>query len=100
MSADENKAIVRRYIQEVLNGGDLAAVDQVMAPRLASHFVERTGGDLHWSPEKEKDWITSTRSEFPDAEFSPEDLIADGARNVIKWYMPEAQKLARPQRFP
>jgi len=26
--------------------------------------------------------------------------LADGARDVIKWYMPEAQKLARPQRFP
>ena len=26
--------------------------------------------------------------------------LADGARDVIKWYTPEAQKLARPQRFP
>ncbi len=26
--------------------------------------------------------------------------LADGARDVIKWYMPEAQKLATPQRFP
>lgn len=26
--------------------------------------------------------------------------LADGARDVIKWYMPEAQKFARPRRFP
>jgi len=26
--------------------------------------------------------------------------LADGARDVIKWYTPEAQKLATPQRFP
>ncbi|MER9888059.1 isochorismatase family protein [Mesorhizobium sp. M0114] len=26
--------------------------------------------------------------------------LADPVRDVIKWYMPEAQKLARPQRFP
>ena len=32
MSTEENKAVVRRFITEVLEGGDLDTVDDVLAP--------------------------------------------------------------------
>ncbi len=32
MSTEENKAVVRRFITEVLGGGDLDTVDDVLAP--------------------------------------------------------------------
>jgi hypothetical protein len=84
MSAAENKAVVRRFIDEVWTRGNLAVVDEVLAPTVASHFVERTQGDLTWSPEKEKLWVTATRPMFPDGVFSIDDLIADGDRVAIR----------------
>ena len=40
MSTESNKAIVRRYIEEVLNQGNLAAVDELLDP----NFVIRHAG--------------------------------------------------------
>jgi hypothetical protein len=84
MSAEENKAVVRRFIDEVWTGGNLAVVDEVLAPVIASHFLERTGGDLHWNPAKEKQWVTSNRPIFPDPVFTIDDLLAEGDKVAVR----------------
>ena len=38
MSVEENnKALVRRFVEEVLNGGNLDAIDELMAPDYLDH---------------------------------------------------------------
>ena len=38
MSVEENnKALVRRFVEEVLNGGKLDAIDELMAPDYLDH---------------------------------------------------------------
>ena len=37
MTAEENKAVVRRYIEEVWNGHDLDAIDELVSPEYLNH---------------------------------------------------------------
>jgi predicted SnoaL-like aldol condensation-catalyzing enzyme len=39
VSAEENKAIVRRFVEEVLNRGNLDAADELLAPDYIDHSV-------------------------------------------------------------
>jgi hypothetical protein len=40
MSVEENKAVVRRYFQEVWNRQKLDVVDEIIAPDLLDHEVD------------------------------------------------------------
>ena len=60
---EDNKATVRRLIEEVLNGGRLEAIDELYAPELASAA---------------KRWITPFRASFPDVHMEVIELIAEG----------------------
>ena len=62
-----NKAVVRRLVAEVLNGGRLEVVDDLFAPELA--------------PEARR-WITPFRASFPDVHMEIVDLIAEGDKVV------------------
>jgi predicted ester cyclase len=64
---DQNKATVRRLIEEVLNGGRLEAIDELYAPELAPAA---------------KRWITPFRASFPDVHMEVVDLIAEGDKVV------------------
>jgi len=37
MSVEQNKAIVRRFIHEVMMGGDLELLDQIVSPECVNH---------------------------------------------------------------
>ena len=73
MSAEENEAVVRRYIEEVWNDHDLASVDELVSPDYFNHAASteeyrRGGARLIW------EWILSV---FPDHRFDIEDAVAD-----------------------
>jgi predicted SnoaL-like aldol condensation-catalyzing enzyme len=62
MSTEENKAKVRRMIEEVWNKGDLALVDDLVAPNYVYHFPGRE--DIK-GPEGLKQFVTMVRTAFP-----------------------------------
>jgi len=81
MSAD-NKALVRRYVEEVLNRKNLAIIDELFAPTFVDHDssmpeargpagVKRLAGMVHVS--------------FPDLHFSVEDLVAEGDKVAYRY---------------
>ncbi len=70
MSLEENKAIVRRYIEEVLNKGHLEVVDELFAL------------DMH---EQVKQIAAIFRTGFPDLRETIEDLIAEGDIVAARW---------------
>ena len=83
MSA-ENKAIIRRLFDEVVNGGDLATIDELFAPTYFRQDPDSPG--LPPGPEVFKQLITTYRTAFPDLHVTVDDLIdAEDDRVVVRW---------------
>jgi steroid delta-isomerase-like uncharacterized protein len=80
MSAEENKAIVRRMIEEAWNKGNLAVVEEIVAPSYIGHDpsypMPIQGSDGF------KQYVSMTRTAFPDFRITVEDLIAEGDKVV------------------
>jgi steroid delta-isomerase-like uncharacterized protein len=82
MSTQENRAVVGRFLDQVISRGDLAAADELCASDLVWHGVGI--GDL---PDLEsfKRSVGPFFSAFPDLHVTTEDLIADGDRVVARY---------------
>jgi hypothetical protein len=50
VSAQENEALVRRYFEEVWAKGNVAAVDEFMAPNCVEHRCSASHDFVHSSP--------------------------------------------------
>jgi len=83
MSNEENKAMDRRFYEEVWNGGNLAVVDEFVAANYVDHDPQPTGA-LE-GVEGIKQSVTMYRTAFPDAHFTIEDQIAEGDLLVTRW---------------
>ncbi len=75
MSAEENKAIIRRVWEEVFNKGGLAVADEIMA---ANYVYRGPGGQELKGPEGFKQLVTMFRTAFPDLHATVEDMFAEG----------------------
>jgi len=82
MSTEENKALVRRAIEEVWNQGNVALADELYAPNV--HFRNPGVADLR-TLEDLKRFVTAFRSAFPDGRTTIEDLIAEGDQAVLRY---------------
>jgi predicted SnoaL-like aldol condensation-catalyzing enzyme len=73
MSTEQNKAVVRRFIEEVLNKQNVALVDELFAPDYVNHMMP--GGR-----EGFKQFLPMLRSAYPDfkMEVNIERLMAEG----------------------
>lgn len=78
MSAEQNKAVVRRYAEEVVGQGKLSVVDELFS----EHYVGHVSGFPLMNRETDKQFVAMLRTAFPDLEKVIEDLIADGDRVV------------------
>jgi len=74
MSLEENKALVRRWV-ELWNSQDVAAVDALVSPNYVRH--DPNVPDVHGA-EAEKQFATMVLTALPDLHFTIEDLIAEG----------------------
>jgi predicted ester cyclase len=81
MSAEENKALVRRYIKVVWNKRNVAALDQLLAPNYR-RYVSATTAPL--SREGQRQRIAGFHTAFPDLHFTIEDLLAEGDRVTFR----------------
>lgn len=84
MSAERNKALMRRYYDDVWGRGDLAAGDELIAEAIVDHMPfpgqapGRAGHD---------ETVEAITSAFPDRRFTIHDLIAERDRVVGRWTM-------------
>jgi steroid delta-isomerase-like uncharacterized protein len=81
--SDENKNIARRLMEECWNKGKLDVVDQIMSPRCRFHdpvFPTLTEG-----AENYKQHMQTSKSGFPDLNFTIEDTIAERNEVVLHW---------------
>ena len=78
MSAEENRAIVRRYRLEMLGEGNLDVADEIFPDQFVLHAED-------FDPEKFKQLETMWRNAFPDLQFTIEDMVAEGDRVVERF---------------
>jgi serine phosphatase RsbU (regulator of sigma subunit) len=82
MSAEENKAIFRRYVEEVVNQGDLELADEIFDSYLAH---QPDGSVLERGPEDVKRFLGEFHKAFPDFHAVIEDQIAEGDRVMTRY---------------
>jgi steroid delta-isomerase-like uncharacterized protein len=80
---EDNKALVRRYFDEIMNGGNPAAVDELIAPNCV--FTIPTLPEPFYGPAGYRKLVDLLRSAFPDLLFKVEDEVADGDVVVDRW---------------
>lgn len=84
MSTEENKAVFRRYVEEVGNKGNLDLADEIFSSYLAH---QSDGSVLERGPEDVKRFMGEFREAFADFHTTIEDQIAEGDRVVTRWRM-------------
>ncbi|HEY7126912.1 MAG TPA: ester cyclase [Ktedonobacterales bacterium] len=80
MSAEANKALIRQLIEEVINQGNLALIDDLFD----AAFVDRSAPDQPPGLAGVREYIAAARAGFPDLHASIEDLIAEGDKVVVR----------------
>jgi steroid delta-isomerase-like uncharacterized protein len=84
MSTEENKAVFRRYVEEVGNEGNLELADDIFDRYLAH---QPDGSVLERGPEDVKRFMGEFQKAFPDFRSEIEDQIAEGDKVVTRWRM-------------
>jgi serine phosphatase RsbU (regulator of sigma subunit)/predicted ester cyclase len=79
---EKHKALVRRYFEEVWGKGNVAAVDEFMAP----DYVEHTGPPGS-RPGRDtlKQYVAMYHNAFPDWRSTLHDILAQGDRVAYRW---------------
>jgi predicted SnoaL-like aldol condensation-catalyzing enzyme len=78
MATDNNKDVVRRFVKEVLAGGQLDRIDELVAPG----YVNRAFGV---GLEAFKGMLAGLSAALPDRRFDIEDLVAEGDAVVARY---------------
>ena len=82
MSAEENKAIVRRIFEDIINNRDMKVVDELFATDYVFHGPG--GHELH-GPDAFKQIISQPHTAYPDFHITAEDMIAEGDKVVCRF---------------
>ena len=89
---EAGKALVRRYVDEVLSGGKLELLDELVSPE----FVDRTPGAPPQTrgPEVVRESQKRAHDLFQDVRYTLDDLIAEGDRVVARYTVRAIRKTA------
>jgi steroid delta-isomerase-like uncharacterized protein len=80
MTTSDNKTVINHFVEQVINQGNLAVLDEV----LTSSYVYHAPGLEVSGPEGMQVVFTMLRRAFPDWHETVEDLIAEGDRVVFR----------------
>ena len=81
MSTEENKALVRRFYEEVFNNKNMAGIDAFVDPNGIDHALPP---GMPGGIEGSKQFIGMYLAAFPDLHFTVEDIIAEGDKVVAR----------------
>ena len=77
---NQDKALVRRLIEDVWSQGKLGSVDELVASDYVGHSSTETHGTDGY-----KHFFAALRGAFPDIQFTIEDQVAEGSTVVARW---------------
>ena len=83
MSEESNKALVRRFYEEVWAKGNLEVAKEVFADDYERHDLR--AGNPTQGPEGQKEIAAAFRAAFPDLSWDVDFLLADGDFVVGRW---------------
>ena len=75
-----NKTVVERLVRDIVNGGQVDLLDEVLADDFMAHGV----GSGPAGPDGMRRLITTWRTAFPDWQDQIEEIVAEGDLVVIK----------------
>lgn len=78
---NSNKAIVRRFNLEFIQGGNCELFDEIISPDFVNHSVPP---DTDAGPEGARNFFAMIRSAFPDLVVTIHDQVAEGAAVVTR----------------
>ena len=78
--AQRNKAVVERLVRDVVNGGQMDLLDEVLADDFVAHGV----GKVPSGPEGMRGLIDTWRTAFPDWQDQIDEIVAEGDLVVLK----------------
>ena len=82
MSIEQNKAIARRWMDEVWQNASLSSMDELLAPDFVFNYpMSGATSDR----EGYKQTVIGVHSGFPDIQFNTEDMIAEGDKVAVYW---------------
>ena len=84
MSTEENKAVVRRFFEELLSANNFSVVDEILALDFRFYFA---GSPEPMDLERYKAFLVMRRTAFPDRRFSVEDMVAEGDKVSARFTM-------------
>jgi ketosteroid isomerase-like protein len=92
MSTDHNKDVVRRFIRDVLSGGRIESVDELLAPA----YVNRAfGADLPAF----KQMLGGLAAALPERRFDVEELVAEADAVVARFTLEVRDPDGKPVAF-
>src|SRR5918994_1127275 len=77
----ENKALVRRFIDEVHNKGNFALFNELFAPNYVNHSAPANADDRAAREQS----IRSYREAAPDLRVTIDDMVAEGDKVALRW---------------
>ena len=78
---EDNKALNRRFVEEVINQGNTDAIDELIDPGVVDHAAPP---GFPTGREGAKQFAAMMRSAFPDLHQTIEDMIAEGDKVVMR----------------
>ena len=79
--SSENKALVRRWFDEVWCNGRAAAIDELLASQALVHGL----GPAMQGPEGFKPFHAAYRNAFPDVKIQLDAIVAEGNMVAARW---------------
>lgn len=83
-SAEEMKAIARRFLDELYNKGNTTVVDEQMTPNFVYHTAEPPITRDSAGVIQEARML---RSAFPDLRFTIDEMVVEGDKMMVRWTM-------------
>ncbi len=83
MSTEDNKAIIRRFLEGIFTQGNPDVVDELAAPDFVVHDPSSEVGQV--DTEGVKGSIAWSHNAFPDLRVTIEDQVAEGDKVATRW---------------
>ena len=81
MSTEQNKALARQLVEELINQGNISVIDELLIPDFVEH--EELPPGIPSGREAPNAMFAMLRSAFPDLKATIEHLIAEGDEVVL-----------------
>ncbi len=81
--SEANKALCRRFVEEVWNNRNLSVIEEIFAPNFTQH--DPNAPDFGRGPESVRKLVNHYLIAFPDTRFTIDDMIAEGDKVVMRW---------------